>query len=650
MKREFLGILVIYLIHCILISAEPNELKLNIVEVELGIIRDGVFIPLPERIIPVNEVFATRIAVTVVGPLNTNYNISLTIEIVHPLGFTVVKSEKTEESILIRGADRWGFSFDYKLDKSLPTGYYTLKVTANAGASTKTMSKLFFIQGYTSLENFIELTYTLELKGRGFVRTLTLALPSDPSFRATIGPLISPKPEKIVHDSFGNAYAFFENLSIENDTLKINVWLAGSQRLTIVDTDAPLISPIPVDVTRFLEPSTYIESNHPDIVALAMKLTNGVSTFKEALSRIADYVSTNVKYSEEISSLPGFEKLGALWTLHARKGICLHISRLYVALARAAGIPARVVEGFSIEPPGLNESRVLHAYVEAYIPGYGWILIEPQKPGTYIRVIPPSPGYLLLVRGKDEEVSYEGPAKRALTYAIEYVGEISASFSYTASIRSITLLGGKLDLHISSPSYAFFNDQLNLPIVTTPLGAVCEVLVRSPSGFTYYVNECRIFQIALNETGNWLIDVFASMDGYLPSFSRVYLEVKPKPINLSLDIVDARVLRSPRVIVKTHPSSAGVGIKVSAKTCYGSMSTIVLTGLEGTGEVKLEPLLLPCELIIEASIISEGYQQATQVKRLWVLPSPELIACITTAVLATMIYFRLKKREHSFKS
>lgn len=650
MKSSFLCILVTCLIHCTLIYAELNRIELNIVEVELGIARNGVFIPVPERIISAGEVLAARILVNVAGPLNTSYSITLTVEIIHPLGFTIVKSKRTEKSVLTGGIDRWDFNFNYKLDKSFSTGYYTLKVTVSNGASTKTVSKLFFIQGYTSLENFIELAYTLELKGGGLVRTLTLALPSDPSFHVTVGPLISPKPKKTVYDSFGNMYAFFENLSIENGTLKVSVWLAGSQRLTIADKDAPLTSPIPVDVSRFLEPSAYIESNHPDIVALAMELTSGVSTFKEALSRIADYVSTSIKYSEEISSLPGSEKLSALWTLHARKGVCLHISRLYVALARAAGIPARVVEGFSIEPPGLNGSGVLHAYVEAYIPGYGWLLIEPQKPGTYIGVIPPSPGHILLVRGRDEEVSYEGPAKKALTYAVEYMGEISTSFIYAASIHPIALPGGKLDLRILFPSHAFFNDQLSLSIATAPPGAACDVSIRSPSGSTYYVPGCGIFPITLNETGIWFIDVFASMDGYLPSHDRVRVEVNPKPINLSLEIIDARVLRSPKVIVKTLPPSAGVKIEISAKTCYGSTNAIALTGLEGITEVKLGPLLLPCELTVEAAVASEEYQQATQMERLWVLPSPELIACIVTAISAAVAYFRLKKRGHSFKS
>lgn len=645
MRYSLLCLLVTCLAYCALVYAESKPVEPSIAGVELGIARSGVFVPVPERIIPAGEVLATRILVDVAGPPNMNYSITLTVEIIHPLGFTVIRSEKVEKSVLTGGIDRWDFSFSYKLDESMPTGYYTLKVAASTGSSTKTMSKVFFIQSYVSLENFIELAYSLELKGRGFARTVTLALPNDPSFRVAVGPMISPKPVKVVYNSFGNAYALFENLSLEGGALRISVWLAGSTRLTLVDRDAPLASPVPAEVTRFLRPSAYIESDHPDVVALAAKLTRGASTFREALSRIADYVSTSVEYSEEIGSLPGSEKLSALWTLHARKGVCLHMSRLYVALARAAGIPARVVEGLSIEPPGINRSGVLHAYVEAYIPGYGWLPIEPQKPGAYVGVIPPSPGHLLLVRGREEEVTYEGPVKKPLVYAVEYAGNISVSFTYTASIRPIAPFGGKLGLSISPPPYMLFNDQLILPIVTTPPGAACEVLIRSPSGSTRYVNGCEVPPIMLNETGIWLIDVFAWMDGYLPSHGKVLVEVKPKPVNLSLEVVDAKVLRSPRVIVRTNPPSAGVIVRVSAKTCYGGTSATALTGLEGTAEVRLSPSLLPCELVIEASVESEGYQRATRVERLWVLPSPELVACIVTAILAAAAYSRLRKRE-----
>jgi transglutaminase-like putative cysteine protease len=68
-------------------------------------------------------------------------------------------------------------------------------------------------------------------------------------------------------------------------------------------------------------------------------------------------------------------------------GKCADINALYVALARAAGLPARDVYGIRIAKSGLgyrslgtsseNITKAQHCRAEVYIGGYGWVPVDP---------------------------------------------------------------------------------------------------------------------------------------------------------------------------------------------------------------------------------------------------------------------------------
>jgi transglutaminase-like putative cysteine protease len=90
-----------------------------------------------------------------------------------------------------------------------------------------------------------------------------------------------------------------------------------------------------------------------------------------------------------------FEKLryirreeGAAWesaeTLAAGEGACRDFSVLLVDVLRKQGLAARLVSGFLWEPPDvpkedLRAESALHAWVETYIPGAGWMGLDPTN-------------------------------------------------------------------------------------------------------------------------------------------------------------------------------------------------------------------------------------------------------------------------------
>ena len=66
----------------------------------------------------------------------------------------------------------------------------------------------------------------------------------------------------------------------------------------------------------------------------------------------------------------------------SRRGICFDFATSYVLMCRAVGIPARYVEGFSMNEYGENGYFVIrgddaHAFAEVYLPGIGWYSMDP---------------------------------------------------------------------------------------------------------------------------------------------------------------------------------------------------------------------------------------------------------------------------------
>ena len=97
----------------------------------------------------------------------------------------------------------------------------------------------------------------------------------------------------------------------------------------------------PADLAPYLQPSTYIQSSHPDIVRQAQAITAGITNPAAAARAIHDWVEANVEKDPAVS-IPS-----AVDVLRERRGDCNEHTYLFVALARAAGIPSRVTVGLT---------------------------------------------------------------------------------------------------------------------------------------------------------------------------------------------------------------------------------------------------------------------------------------------------------------
>ncbi|MEM3566050.1 MAG: transglutaminase-like domain-containing protein [Candidatus Bathyarchaeia archaeon] len=188
--------------------------------------------------------------------------------------------------------------------------------------------------------------------------------------------LYSVKPTSeytLLVDGSGNIYVCWTNLMIQprqTFTVELNyrllsfslTYTVNSNRIGSYNKNSELY-------IKYIQPEELIQSSHEEIVEKAQEITQGVEDPYMKAHLIYNFVVSYLRY--EIQE----EEKGALWALENGKGDCSEYSYLFVALCRAAGIPARVQAGFAFHYAG----QVLedgHMWAEYYLENYGWIPVD----------------------------------------------------------------------------------------------------------------------------------------------------------------------------------------------------------------------------------------------------------------------------------
>ena len=115
----------------------------------------------------------------------------------------------------------------------------------------------------------------------------------------------------------------------------------------------------------FLDAEPLLEVDNPQIRALAGRLRGTEMNPRVVAERINQWVYDSLEKRITVG-VPS-----ALATLRARRGDCNEHSQLYVALARAAGIPARVSAGLAF----LDGKFYYHAWPEIWLER--WVAVDP---------------------------------------------------------------------------------------------------------------------------------------------------------------------------------------------------------------------------------------------------------------------------------
>lgn len=123
----------------------------------------------------------------------------------------------------------------------------------------------------------------------------------------------------------------------------------------------------------FLKPTQYIDSLDQEIKAKAKSITAGEDDLYMIVSKTANWVNKQVNYDANTKTEKATQK--ASWVMQNKQGVCDEIAGLFIALLRAADIPARFVSGLSYTniPQRQGENWGMHGWAEVYFPERGWV-------------------------------------------------------------------------------------------------------------------------------------------------------------------------------------------------------------------------------------------------------------------------------------
>jgi len=201
-----------------------------------------------------------------------------------------------------------------------------------------------------------------------------IAVPPDTSLQRVYFQSMQPKPDNITLDADGNWIATY-TLSPRQ---RFDVKLIGS--VQIFSSPRPFLTPSQETLNNNLATSEYWDINNSEIQKLASEL--------KTPKNIYDYVWQNLHYDYS-RVVPNVTRLGAVEALHnPQNAICMEYTDLFIAISRAAGIPAREINGYAytenpdIQPLSLV-SDVLHSWPEYWDSHkQEWISIDPTWAST----------------------------------------------------------------------------------------------------------------------------------------------------------------------------------------------------------------------------------------------------------------------------
>lgn len=283
-----------------------------------------------------------------------------------------------------------------------------------------------------------------------------ITLPPDTAFQKIYYQNINPRPTAMEVDSDGNWIAKYKLKARER------VDVVANGHVQIFASLRPFGKPTEDSLNENLGETEFWQTNNSQILALAKSLRTPKAIY--------DYVSSNLKY-DYTRVKANVERLGSVEALNnPNSAICMEFTDLFIALSRAAGIPAREVNGFAytenpdIQPLSLVND-VLHAWPEYYDSKLGaWIPVDPTWESTtggvdYFSKLDLR-HFTFVIHGKSATKPYaagsyklgSNPQKDVFVSFGNLPQERNSKISVSVKLEGwIPLISNKLDVLVSNP-------------------------------------------------------------------------------------------------------------------------------------------------------------------------------------------------------
>lgn len=206
-----------------------------------------------------------------------------------------------------------------------------------------------------------------------------IALPPDNNYQRVVLQKIDPPPVDVTPDEDNNFLAKYR-LPPKS---KLNINLQGRAEVFSKPFRNIYTALTKEERQKYTQPQRYWETDNASIKEKAGEL--------KTPKAIYDFVAATLIYSQERLNQPDIERLGAASALLSpQEAVCMEFTDLFIAIARANGIPAREVEGYAytqnerLRPLSLTlpQGDILHAWPEYWDENLGWVQIDPTWGST----------------------------------------------------------------------------------------------------------------------------------------------------------------------------------------------------------------------------------------------------------------------------
>jgi transglutaminase-like putative cysteine protease/sugar lactone lactonase YvrE len=221
------------------------------------------------------------------------------------------------------------------------------------------------------------LTHQLRNLGPGKVveADVYIAVPRDNLSQQLRGVRFKPAPTEMLTDQWGQKVARFRFTNLEAGRFATVTMAAGARLFDVRHQVYPHLvrGVVPARERRYLADGSKYLKNDPAIRKAVKQAVGKERSPYWIARRIYRHVHQRMFY-----------KLSGGWNVAPRvlqrgNGSCSEYSFVFISMCRAAGIPARYVGSLVVRKDDASFDDVFHRWVEIYLPGYGWLPVDPSR-------------------------------------------------------------------------------------------------------------------------------------------------------------------------------------------------------------------------------------------------------------------------------
>lgn len=133
--------------------------------------------------------------------------------------------------------------------------------------------------------------------------------------------------------------------------------------------------PVPAEMLPFLDLS-HLGKSEKRVKEIAADITKGKTTILAKARAVYDWIVESMRRDPNVKGC-GLGEIDRL--LVDKAGKCADIHTVFTALTRAAGVPSRELFGIRLHKEKEGDiTKFQHCWAEFFLPGYGWVIVDPS--------------------------------------------------------------------------------------------------------------------------------------------------------------------------------------------------------------------------------------------------------------------------------